>query len=85
MKKYIITEEQKDEFLYLIKNRSFLAARNILNQLEELKDEKVIPIKPLDSSIKKELEISKETKEALKQARSDKFTEEEIDILQRKK
>ena len=40
MKKYIITEEEREEVLDLIKNRSTLSARNTLNQLEELKEEK---------------------------------------------
>ncbi len=40
MTKYIITKEQRDNLLYLIKNRSLLAAKNLLNQLEELNEEK---------------------------------------------
>ncbi len=84
MTKYIITKEQRDNLLYLIENRSLLATRNLLNQLEELKDEKVIPLNPLDSSMKKEIKVSEKSKEVLKQARSDKFTEEEMNTLKRK-
>ncbi len=84
MTKYIITKEQRDNLLYLIENRSLLAARNLLNQLRELKDEKVIPPKPLDGSIKKVIEVSKGTEKDLQQARSDKFTEEEINMIQNK-
>ncbi len=81
MTKYIITKEQRDNLLYLIENRSLLAARNLLNQLEELKDKKVMP---LDSPMKKEIKVSEKSKEVLKQARSDKFTKEEIDLIQEK-
>ena len=39
MKIYIITQEEREEVFRLINNHSILAAKNLLNQLEELKEE----------------------------------------------
>lgn len=36
MKKYILTEEDKEEILNLIRSRSYLGARNYLSQLKEI-------------------------------------------------
>lgn len=39
-KKYIITEKQKNEILNFLKNHSTIGVRKLLNQLEEIKEEK---------------------------------------------
>lgn len=40
MKKYIITDEQITEIINLLNAHSMLGAKNLLNQLEELKEDK---------------------------------------------
>ncbi len=39
MKKYIITQEEREEILASINKKNFVAAKNALNQLPELKEE----------------------------------------------
>ena len=40
MKKFEFTEEDREEMIKLIKNRSLLGAKNYLNQLIEIKEKK---------------------------------------------
>ncbi|MEX0596006.1 MAG: hypothetical protein WD512_05845 [Candidatus Paceibacterota bacterium] len=39
MRRFIITDEQRQEVLNYLKNRSYSSGRNMLNQLEEIKDQ----------------------------------------------
>lgn len=39
MKKYILTEEDREEIFRLLKTRSTLGVKNYLNQLEEIKED----------------------------------------------
>lgn len=70
MKKYILTEEQKDEIIYYLKNHSTLSVGRLLNQLEELKDEKEKFRKELEAKFSLEIAsncVSIETLDKIKE------------------